>query len=349
MNSESMNILSTVDITERGLAMNTQQRPLVSILVPVYNRESLVIPCIQSACAQSVGDFEIVVVDNASTDQTLQVCRELAAQDSRIRVFSNDSNIGPVRNWQRCIAEARGIYGKILFSDDLMAPDYLAKTIPFLEHDDIGFVFSAAIMSTVPFQGDIKCQFTRQTGIFDSSLFISMALFNGDLPVSPGGALFRLHDLKSNLLLDIPSPTIKDFLKHGGGPDLLIYLLTASKYPKVAYVYEPLSHFRAHDGSITIGMQHCHLAQCYRQARLWFAEHYLSEKWLKILYVNEWKRECRDAGRWTLPGSIIGRYSEKKLVLSPFDILSGLLTAKLIKKGQWVLPRGRAEDTLIAE
>ncbi len=321
--------------------MNTKQHPLVSILIPVYNRENLIVPCIQSACAQSFSDLEIVVVDNASSDRTLHVCRELAAQDARIRVFSNDSNLGPVRNWQRCIAEARGTYGKILFSDDLMAPDFLAKTIPFLEHDNIGFVFSAAIMSTVPFQGDIKCQFTRRTGIFDSSLFISMALFNGDLPVSPGGALFRLRDLEKNLLLDIPSPTITDFTRHGGGPDLLIYLLTALQYQKIAYVYEPLSHFRAHDGSITIGMEYCHLAQCYRQARLWFAEQYLNDKWLKKLYVNEWKRECRDTGQWTLPGSMVSRYSKKRLVLSPFDIVSGLLVAKLMKKGQQTVPRGR--------
>jgi glycosyltransferase involved in cell wall biosynthesis len=326
--------------------MITQQHsPLVSILIPVYNRESLVGPCIQSACEQTVSDCEIVVIDNASTDRTLAVCRELAAQDHRIRVFSNDSNLGPVRNWQRCIAEARGIYGKILFSDDLMVQDYLAKTIPFLERDDIGFVFSSAVVGPSPFNGDIKYQFTGQTGIFDSSRFISMALFNGDLPVSPGGALFRLCDLKNSLLLDIPSPTIKDFPRHGAGPDLLMYLLTASRYPKIAYVHEPLSYFRAHEGSITVSKEKHYLSQCYRQARLWFAEQYLSEKWLKKLYVYEWKRECKETGRWTLPGSIFGRYSEKKRVLSPFDIASGLLTAKSIKKGQWILQRGRAKET----
>lgn len=333
--------------TQNSLAMRDQQRPpLVSILIPVYNRESLVVPCIQSACAQTFNDFEIVVVDNASTDRSLHVCKELAAQDQRIRVVSNDSNIGPVRNWQRCIAEARGTYGKILFSDDLMAPDFLAKTVPFLEDNDIGFVFTAAIMSKVPFQGDIKCQFTKQTGTFASSLFISMALFNGDLPVSPGGALFRLSDLRSNLLCEIPSPTLTDFSSHGAGSDLLIYLLTASQYPKIAYIYEPLSHFRAHDGSITIGMEYCHLARCYRQTRLWFAEQYLSEKWLKKLYVNEWKRECREGGKWTLPGSMIGRYSNMKYALSPLDIISGLLAAKLIKKGQWIVPRAQTKDII---
>jgi glycosyltransferase involved in cell wall biosynthesis len=322
--------------------------PLVSILVPVYNRENLVGQCLQSACEQTVSDCEIVVVDNASTDGTLAVCRKMAARDHRIRVLSNDSNLGPVRNWHRCIAEARGIYGKVLFSDDLMAPDYIAKTLPFLERDDVGFVFSSAVVGPVPFKGDIKYQFTGHTGIFASSRFISMALFNGDLPLSPGGALFRLRDLQDNLLLDIPSPTVKDFPRHGAGPDLLVYLLTAARYPLVAYLHEPLSYFRAHEGSISISKEKCYLNQCYRQARLWFAERYLTEEWLKRLYAYEWKRERKETGRWTLPGSFVGRYSEKKVVLSPFDIVSGLLAARSIKKGQWTLQRGRAEETTIS-
>lgn len=321
--------------------ISQQCSPLVSILIPVYNRENLVAACISSACEQTVSDCEIVVVDNASTDGTLAVCRKLAAQDPRIRVFSNASNLGPVRNWHRCIAEARGIYGKILFSDDLMAPDYLAKTIPFLERDDVGFVFSSAVVSPEPFKGEVKYQFTGSTGVFASGSFISMALFNGDLPVSPGGALFRLRDLKKNLLLDIPSPTIKDFSMHGAGPDLLIYLITAAMYPQVAYVHEPLSFFRAHEGSITVSEKNSYLTQCYRQARLWFAEQHLSAAWLKKLYAYEWKRECTETGRWALPARIVARYSEKKLVLSPFDIASGLLAAKLVKKGRVALKRWR--------
>lgn len=330
--------------------MISQQRsPLVSILVPVYNRENLVAACIRSACEQTVSDCEIVVVDNASTDGTLAVCQKLAALDPRIRVFSNDSNLGPVRNWHRCIAEARGIYGKILFSDDLMAPGYLAKTIPFLERDDVGFVFSSAVVGPEPFKGEVKYQFTGKTGVFTSSSFISMALFNGDLPVSPGGALFRLRDLKKNLLLDIPSPTIKDFSMHGAGPDLLIYLITAAMYPLVAYVHEPLSYFRAHEGSITVSEKKNYLTQCYRQARLWFAEKHLSTSWLKRLYVYEWKRECKESGSWTLPARIAARYSEKKLVFSPFDIASGLLAAKLVKKGRVSLKRRQAEETHMRE
>src|SRR2546427_6401542 len=104
--------------------------PLVSILIPVYNRKQLVGPCIQSALDQTVREFEVVIVDNASTDGTWQVCEAFAAKDKRVRVIRDPLNVGPVRNWQRCMQEAGGLYGKILFSDDLIEPTFLERTLP---------------------------------------------------------------------------------------------------------------------------------------------------------------------------------------------------------------------------
>ena len=97
--------------------------PKVSILIPVYNREAFIAACVQSALEQTFTDFEIIIVDNASTDTTWKICQQIAEQDKRIRIFRNERNIGPVRNWRRCIEEARGVYGKILWSDDLISEE----------------------------------------------------------------------------------------------------------------------------------------------------------------------------------------------------------------------------------
>jgi len=72
------------------------------------------------------------------------------------------------------------------------------------------------------------------------------------------------------------------------------------------------------------------------------AEGYLNEKWLKKLYVYEWKRECKETGKWTLPGAMVARYRGERLGLSPLDVTSGLLAAKSIKKGSLVLERSGA-------
>jgi len=75
--------------------------PKVSILIPVFNRKDYIAECIQSALDQTFTDFEVVVVDNASEDGTWEICQQFAANDQRVRIFQNDTNIGPVRNWRR--------------------------------------------------------------------------------------------------------------------------------------------------------------------------------------------------------------------------------------------------------
>ena len=88
--------------------------PQVSILVPVYNRAHCIEQTLASALEQTFTDLEVVVVDNCSTDGSWELIQRVATRDPRVRVFRNDSNIGPVRNWLRCVREARGELGQIL-------------------------------------------------------------------------------------------------------------------------------------------------------------------------------------------------------------------------------------------
>jgi glycosyltransferase involved in cell wall biosynthesis len=201
--------------------------PLVSILVPVYNRREFLSACLDSALSQTHRDLEIIVIDNASTDGTWDVCREYAARDRRVRIFRNPENIGPVRNWQRCFKEAQGRYGKMLFSDDLMTPDYLEKTLPLMRDPHVAFVFSQAKIGPRPDQSRIAFQFARHSGRFARNRYLRAALLGHRTPVSPGAALFRISDLRGSLRVTIPSHTIDDFEKHGAGIDQLLYLMTA--------------------------------------------------------------------------------------------------------------------------
>jgi glycosyltransferase involved in cell wall biosynthesis len=268
--------------------------PLVSILIPVFNREKLIANCIQSALNQTFPDFEVVVVDNCSTDGTWDVCQGFAAANSRVRVFRNDKNIGPVLNWQRCINEARGTIGKVLFSDDLMTEDCLEKTVPYLTNDaEVGFVITAVNLGGTPTTGRLVARFADRTGIYPTGDFIEAALYGGQVTVSPGNALFRMSDLKKNLILEIPSPTIKSFLELGAGPDLLLYLLAAKSYRTFAFVDEPLCFFRSHEGSITASTRSNELNRYYTQATIWFAEQYLDERELKRYFVYSWYRACQ--------------------------------------------------------
>ncbi len=229
---------------------------MVSVLIPVYNREDFIGACVESALAQTWNNLEVVIVDNCSTDRTWEICQTLAARDCRIRIFRNDSNIGPVGNWKRCIDEARGDLGKILFSDDLMAPAFLEKTVPFLDDPKVGLVLTAADI-----EGRIEYAWGGRNGKVSRWLCLRDMMINGPLPVSPCAGLFRMVDLRRNLFID--------FGRDGIGPDLLLLLLTAASYPFVAHLAEPLVIFRDHRGSIS--HQHkAQLARGYAIARIWF-------------------------------------------------------------------------------
>ncbi len=288
-----------------------KNEPRVTVVIPVYNREALLGEAIRSALDQSLDDIEVVVVDNASTDRTWEVCQDYASRDQRVRVFRNHENIGPVRNWLRCLELARGTYCKILFSDDTIDKTFLEKCLAFFDDHEVGFVFTAALIGTDATSSETAYRFPGRTGVLPSSQFIDVILSGGDAPYSPGCALFRLEDLRASLLPCIPSPSISDFESHGAGPDVLIYLLTAVRYRKIAHIQEPLAFFRAHGGSLSLSDRRQHLLRCYRQAKIWFALQYADERATRAVCAREWKRECREEGEWRSPRAVLGQYMEE--------------------------------------
>lgn len=108
-------------------------RPLVSIGLPVFNGEAFLEEAIRSVLAQSMGDLELIVSDNASTDRTAEIARDYAASDARVRYARNEQNLGAAANYNRTFALARGRYFKWLAHDDRLLPEYLARTVSVLE------------------------------------------------------------------------------------------------------------------------------------------------------------------------------------------------------------------------
>jgi glycosyltransferase involved in cell wall biosynthesis len=101
----------------------------VSICVPTYNGTRYLKDCLDSVLAQTFEDFEVVVVDDCSTDSTLGIVRQYAASDERFRVSRNERNLGLVANWNRCVDVARGEWVKFLFQDDLLEPSCLEQML----------------------------------------------------------------------------------------------------------------------------------------------------------------------------------------------------------------------------
>ncbi len=98
--------------------MDASENPSVSVCLPVYNAERWVQRAVRSALEQTYDDLEIVVVDNASTDGTLAMVREI--DDPRIRLFRNIENLGVYRNFNRTMALSRGRWIKLMCADDIL-------------------------------------------------------------------------------------------------------------------------------------------------------------------------------------------------------------------------------------
>ena len=115
--------------------MKKSKNPIVSIGMPVYNGEQWLGDAIESILNQSYDDFEFIISDNASTDNTQDVCERYAAADPRIRYIRNDKNLGANPNFNKVFTESRGTYFKWASCNDFLHPDMLNKCVAALENN----------------------------------------------------------------------------------------------------------------------------------------------------------------------------------------------------------------------
>jgi glycosyltransferase involved in cell wall biosynthesis len=123
--------------------MTDMEKARVSVLMPVYNREDLVGETIESILRQDFSDFEFIIINDGSTDNTDKVIHSFS--DKRIHYFSNDANLGISRSRNKAFSLSRGEYIAVLDSDDVCLPARLDVQVKYLdEHQDIGVLGTAA-------------------------------------------------------------------------------------------------------------------------------------------------------------------------------------------------------------
>jgi glycosyltransferase involved in cell wall biosynthesis len=286
-------------------------KPLVSILIPVYNREKLVRRAIESAINQTYENVEVIAVDNKSTDRTYKVLKEYAEKYPNVKVYQNEENLGPVRNWKKCLEYSAGEFVKILFSDDWMEETFVEKCMEILSaHDDVGFVFTATLIHLGD-KEETSYKFSNRMGLYATGIFIKGALCGDDFPVSPCNALFRRLAVGNNLVLEIPNELGLDFKKLGAGTDLLIFLLTASKYPYFGYISEPLTHFGAPADSITMSND---LSLYHWAAKKYFVDNFINDKNLRrTFYSMLWLANAKE-GKFKLHTKEVSIFKLLKII-----------------------------------
>ena len=123
--------------------MEENNRPLVSVIMPAYNAARFVEAAVRSVLAQTVTDWELLVLDDGSSDETVSIVAALAEQDGRIRLLPNEANMGVARTRNRGFDLCRGAYVALLDSDDVWHPEKLEKQLALARQTGAQLIYSS--------------------------------------------------------------------------------------------------------------------------------------------------------------------------------------------------------------
>ena len=161
----------------------------VSIVIPVYNGEETIKDTINSAINQTYDNVEVIVIDNKSTDNTVQIVNEF--NNEKLILLQNSENLGMVGNWNECLKQAGGEYIHFLCADDCLKADCIQKKVEAIEKNDAVMVVSAT--EIVNENGEVvmlrrRC---KKDTVFDGYKYAKKSLHRGNIFGEPSSVMFK--------------------------------------------------------------------------------------------------------------------------------------------------------------
>jgi glycosyltransferase involved in cell wall biosynthesis len=222
--------------------------PLVSILIPTYNRAALLPQAIQSALDQTYPSIEILILDDCSPDDTTSAAAPFT-NDPRVRYIRHQTNLGLPRNWQYGIDNARGEFFTILHDDDAFEPTFVKTLLaPLLGDPDLvlsfcdQWVMDPSGHRNPEASDEMSARFARTylpMGQVENPCRVALV----DCSISVAACLFR-----SAL---VPSCYVSE--RAGGGNDMWIFYQCLRAGHGAYYVPKRLANYRTHAGGMSVG------------------------------------------------------------------------------------------------
>ena len=214
--------------------------PAISVCMPTYNGAAYLKEAIDSVLSQSFTDFELIITDDCSKDETLSIAQSYS--DSRIRVYRNETNKGLVGNWNESLGKAEGRYIQFFFQDDIMAHNGLERKFELMEEDkSLALCFSASCIVDSKDVVTMHRRPYRKTQTFDGKDFALKSFRSHNLYGEPSNVMLRRAVMKEVGLFNPALSYTPDWE----------YWIRMSLHGNVGYVDEELSSFRVANTSTT--------------------------------------------------------------------------------------------------
>lgn len=185
-----------------------RSQPIVSICIPSYNSEEFIAKTLESVLNQSLTDFEVVIVDDRSTDGTVSIIRRFT--DSRIKLIQNEQNLGLAGNWNKVLSCARGDYVKLLGDDDILYPECLSRQVAALGSSaNSGAVLAICNRNVINARNEVvmRRRFPFRPGLVNGRKLIRKCVRWGlNLIGEPVVGLFRRRVLNETAMCDASNP-----------------------------------------------------------------------------------------------------------------------------------------------
>lgn len=204
---------------------------LVSIIIPLYNAEKYIQLCLSSALKQTYSNIEIILVNDGSTDKSLNICQELQKEDKRIRIINQENKGASIARLEG-IKQAKGKYLTFVDSDDVIEPDYIELLVNALEKHQVAIVACNIVKHQV-------CESPKIIRSNHSRILneeeLHKRFFNYDFWGFPG----KLY--KKGIFENIyfPKATINE--------DYVVMAQLFHKYKKITYIDISLYHYIVHN------------------------------------------------------------------------------------------------------
>jgi len=215
--------------------------PKVTIAIPTYNRRVYLEAAVASSLAQTYANIEVVVSDNASTDDTAKWLRQ--QRDPRLVMLSQSTNQGMMGNWDACLALARGSYFLLLSDDDLLEPEAVARMVAVFEsarNEQLGMVYGRA--DIIGPQGEVLSHGATAPTREPASETIQ-GFFLSRRPTYPCTILLRTEDLRAAGGYSYTGLTLSC--------DARAWMAAALRHGYVGFVPEVVAQYRVHPGRLT--------------------------------------------------------------------------------------------------